>query len=207
MAKSLCIWGLYSATNCNLLLLRFIQIVSHYRLPRQGYTYLLHGAESFLRSHPVFRYSRNSPHFVEPEGSLPHSQVPATCPYPEPARSSPFPPHPTSWRSVLILSSHLRLGLPSDLIPSGFLTKTLYTPLPSPYALHAPPISFYMQCNNTRNISSYLTVNTHTLTPSITKINILMLIEDMLALYCEIYAQRKYNVSADCRVFQCSSGW
>ena len=30
-------------------------------------------------------------HFLEPEGSLPHSQVPATCPYPEPARSSPYP--------------------------------------------------------------------------------------------------------------------
>jgi hypothetical protein len=28
---------------------------------------------------------------MEPEGSLPHSQVPATCPYPELARSSPFP--------------------------------------------------------------------------------------------------------------------
>jgi len=26
---------------------------------------------------------------MEPEGSLPHSQVPATCPYPKPARSSP----------------------------------------------------------------------------------------------------------------------
>jgi hypothetical protein len=25
---------------------------------------------------------------MEPEGSLPHSQVPATCPYTEPARSS-----------------------------------------------------------------------------------------------------------------------
>ena len=28
---------------------------------------------------------------MEAEGSLPHSQVPATCPYPEPARSSPYP--------------------------------------------------------------------------------------------------------------------
>ena len=29
--------------------------------------------------------------FMEPEGSLPHSQVPAICPYPEPAQPSPFP--------------------------------------------------------------------------------------------------------------------
>ena len=31
---------------------------------------------------------------MEPEGSLPHSQVPASCPYPEPARSSPHPHTP-----------------------------------------------------------------------------------------------------------------
>ena len=29
-------------------------------------------------------------------------------------------PHPTSWRSILILSTHLRLGLPSGLFPSSF---------------------------------------------------------------------------------------
>jgi hypothetical protein len=27
---------------------------------------------------------------MEPEGSLPHSQVPTTCPYPEPVQSSPY---------------------------------------------------------------------------------------------------------------------
>jgi hypothetical protein len=31
------------------------------------------------------------PTFMEPEGALPHSQQPATCPYPEPAQSSPNP--------------------------------------------------------------------------------------------------------------------
>ena len=31
---------------------------------------------------------------MEPEGSLPYSQVPATCPYPEPTLSSPHNPLP-----------------------------------------------------------------------------------------------------------------
>jgi len=52
-------------------------------------------------------------------------------------------PHPSSWRYILILSTHLRLGLPSDLFPSDFPTKTLYTPSPHPYASHAQPISFF----------------------------------------------------------------
>ena len=34
-------------------------------------------------------------------------------------------PHPTSWRSNLILSTHLRLGLPSGLLPSGLDITTV----------------------------------------------------------------------------------
>ena len=34
------------------------------------------------------------PAFLEPEGSSPYSQVPATCPYPEPTPSSPHNPLP-----------------------------------------------------------------------------------------------------------------
>jgi len=37
--------------------------------------------------------------------------------------------HPTSWSAILIVSSHLCLGLTSGLFPSGFPTKTLYAPL------------------------------------------------------------------------------
>jgi hypothetical protein len=44
---------------------------------------------------------------MEAEGSLPHSQQPAACPYPEPHRNSSRP-HTISWRPILILSSHQR---------------------------------------------------------------------------------------------------
>ena len=63
-----------------------------------------------------------------PDGSLLHLQVPTTCPYSEPEQSSPCPSQPTSWRSILILSSHLWMSLPSDLFPSCLPTKSLYIP-------------------------------------------------------------------------------
>ena len=48
-------------------------------------------------------------------------------------------PYPTSWRPILILRSHLRLGLSSGLFPWGLPTKTLYAPLLSPHVLHTRP--------------------------------------------------------------------
>ena len=54
-----------------------------------------------------------------------------------------IPPHPTSWRFILILSSHLRLGLPSGLFSSNFSTQILYMPLLSP--IHATcPVSLIL---------------------------------------------------------------
>ena len=68
---------------------------------------------------------------MEREGSLPLLQQLATClilSQINPVHAS----HPTSWRSILILSSHLSLSLTSALSPSGFPTKTLSAPLLSP---------------------------------------------------------------------------
>ena len=42
------------------------------------------------------------------------------------------------WRSISILSSHLRQGLTSGVFPSGFPTKTLYTSLLSPISATCP---------------------------------------------------------------------
>jgi hypothetical protein len=85
---------------------------------------LTYGAEPFLRSRQLCSYSRTSQHFKEPEVSSPCSHEPSTGPYPEPDRSTPS--HPISLRSILILSTHLRLGLPSGLFASGFPTNILY---------------------------------------------------------------------------------
>ena len=68
---------------------------------------------------------------MEPKCSLPHLQEPATCPCPAPDQSIP-------WRSIrlqnplLILSSHLRIDIPSGMFLSGLPKKTLYAPLLSP---------------------------------------------------------------------------
>ena len=62
---------------------------------------------------------------MEPEGLSPHSQEPATYPYPKSDLSSLFPPQPTSRKFILILSSHLRLGLPSGLLPWEYPSKGL----------------------------------------------------------------------------------
>ena len=70
---------------------------------------------------------------MEPKDSLPYLHFPIIWPYPKPDLSQQCPlPHSTSWRTILILSSHLCLGLPYGLFHAGFSTKPLYVPLLSP---------------------------------------------------------------------------
>jgi hypothetical protein len=56
-----------------------------------------------VKSYPVFSWSRHSPTFYWTRRFI----------------TTTKPPHPTSWRCILILSSLLGLCLPSGLFPSG----------------------------------------------------------------------------------------
>jgi len=73
---------------------------------------------------------------MEPEGSLPHSQVPASCPYPEPARSS-------SYTTSHFLKVHLNIILP--LRPgSPKLSISLRFPHQNPVYASPLPYTCYM---------------------------------------------------------------
>ena len=52
-------------------------------------------------------------------------------------------PHPTSWRSILIFSTYLRLGLPVVSFTPVSPARPYTPPSPHPYAPHAQPISFF----------------------------------------------------------------
>ena len=72
-----------------------------------------------------------------PKVSLPHLQDSTTCLFSARRESSPCP-LPTSWRSILILSSHLCLWIASGLFHSIFCTKTYYTPFLFPICATRP---------------------------------------------------------------------
>ena len=80
---------------------------------------------------------RNSSQFMEPEGSLPLSQVPATCPYPEPHQISPCPL--SHFLNIhLNILSHLLLDLQNGLFPSGFPHHNTVLSSPLPHSCYIP---------------------------------------------------------------------
>jgi hypothetical protein len=44
---------------------------------------------------------------MEPESSIPHSKVPATCPYPQPALFNPYPHIPLTEDPWIILKNKI----------------------------------------------------------------------------------------------------
>jgi len=81
----------------------------------------LHGSAPFPRSWQFLSYSRNSPQLMEAENSLPCSQKSAPPLSPTLSHINPAhaPSHDSTWKSNLILSSHLHLRLPSGFFHSG----------------------------------------------------------------------------------------
>jgi len=86
-------------------------------LTLNNYQNPVHTAQSFLRSGQFLSQSRNSPRFVESDGSLPPSHRARHLSLSWAISIQFMPSYPTSWRSISILSSHLRLDLPSSSFP------------------------------------------------------------------------------------------
>jgi hypothetical protein len=87
-------------------------------------------------THP--QLAKKSPHLTKTSGSLPFSLQLTTCPYPDPNKSS-LRPHSIPLRSILILSTHLRLGLTrsvlmrfrhQNLLRVSILSHTCHMPRP-----------------------------------------------------------------------------
>jgi hypothetical protein len=118
---------------------------------------------------------------MEPVSSLPHSQVPATCPYPEPARSSLYPHIPLPHVPFSLVSFHQIIS-PGPMLTVRmfrnrirFYGEELLAPRPTPN-LEDHPLSVVRDClfhifvatlhiggrSSTRNLRTHLVVAART---------------------------------------------
>jgi hypothetical protein len=113
--------------------------ISGTNLKKHELTTLLSSWNRVLVEKPPFcGHSRISQHFMGSEGFIPVFTRTLHWSHLEPDQPSPY------LRSILILPTHLLLGLPSGLLPSVFPTKILYSLLFSPCVLHSLLISSYL---------------------------------------------------------------
>ena len=106
-------------------------------------TYLLHGAESFLRSQLVLQLIKKFPAFYGTRKFITVLTSASHLSLPWASLIQFIPPHPTSWRSILIylpiyawvfqVVAFLQVSPPK---PCTRLSS-------HPYALHTPPILFF----------------------------------------------------------------
>jgi hypothetical protein len=89
---------------------------------------------STTRAIPSCLGSIVSQHFMEPEGSKPNSQD-LSLSWARPIQSTLL--RPTSTKSILILSNHLRLDLPSGFLPLAFPPTTYTRSSSPPFVLHS----------------------------------------------------------------------
>ena len=93
---------------------------------------------------------------MEPEGTLPHSQVPTTCPCPEPARSSPYP-------TSHFLKTHLNIipcmpRSPQWCLSLRFPHQNPVHVSPLPHTRHMPRPSHSSRFYHLHNIGRSLTL-------------------------------------------------
>jgi hypothetical protein len=101
----------------------------------------IQGAWVLLEKPNNFQLLKKFPTFIEPEVSLPHSQQPATCPYPEPQKSSPYPTFYGTKRFITALTKahHLSISWATSIQPIPYILwnqKIHYRTHNSPPPLH-----------------------------------------------------------------------
>ena len=76
---------------------------------------------------------------MEPESSSPRLQVPATCHYTKPDKSSPYLPSHFMKINLNIILPSIRLGLPSGSLSSSFPHQNPASTSPLPHTCYMPP--------------------------------------------------------------------